>query len=458
MYDQTLLENEKKRIDYPLSRLICFVMFMIWQMGVIYYTGPALNIDGRTPLPIDMDNITAIIAIGYILNIVWLILFPKKFIYAARAAVVIAFISVLGLFLPLSEEMLAVLIYIQCFSCCFMIGFEASTMIYVFTEKTTILHLLVAYPIGYIVVSILQNDIFKLPFTYFRFGIVFMLILLIYFYFKLPTNTFPSLLKKKDGALYSKHLFIGVYILTFLACLLAVIGPSAVASIKNGVSTLYIFAAVGGISAYFIYKKYNVHPIKTVSFEIMLGAIGFLLLFLSLKIPFLSLPACAFMGIGLIPCALLPLYGLILMKQYPRRSIPVVIMTLAIISALISSSILEMFRNDIELLYLTHLAIVIIMAFIYLFTSPFMLMSLHKKITQEPSKGSELPEFLSALTERELEVADLIGHGYSNRDISKMLFISEHTVKDHTKNIYRKLDIHSRYELTAMLSKHKHSQ
>lgn len=40
-----------------------------------------------------------------------------------------------------------------------------------------------------------------------------------------------------------------------------------------------------------------------------------------------------------------------------------------------------------------------------------------------------------------------------NRDIAKTLFISEHTAKDHTKNIYRKLNLHSRFELAAILNK-----
>lgn len=60
---------------------------------------------------------------------------------------------------------------------------------------------------------------------------------------------------------------------------------------------------------------------------------------------------------------------------------------------------------------------------------------------------------LSVLSKRELEVVELIAGGYSNADIAKILFISVHTVNDHTKNIYRKLNVHSRYELTALVNK-----
>lgn len=48
-------------------------------------------------------------------------------------------------------------------------------------------------------------------------------------------------------------------------------------------------------------------------------------------------------------------------------------------------------------------------------------------------------------------MVDLIGSGYSNADIAKILVISPHTVNDHTKNIYRKLDVHSRLELAALV-------
>ena len=62
---------------------------------------------------------------------------------------------------------------------------------------------------------------------------------------------------------------------------------------------------------------------------------------------------------------------------------------------------------------------------------------------------------LELLSKREKEVVDLIGQGYSNGDIANILFISEHTVKDHTKNIYKKMNVHSRFELTALVNRLK---
>jgi DNA-binding CsgD family transcriptional regulator len=52
-----------------------------------------------------------------------------------------------------------------------------------------------------------------------------------------------------------------------------------------------------------------------------------------------------------------------------------------------------------------------------------------------------LPE---PLTERELEVLNLLAEGLSNRDIAGRLFLSVDTIKVHTRNIYSKLGVNSR--------------
>ena len=50
------------------------------------------------------------------------------------------------------------------------------------------------------------------------------------------------------------------------------------------------------------------------------------------------------------------------------------------------------------------------------------------------------------LTEREREVMDLIAGGSTNREIAEQLFLSPHTVKEHTSSLYRKLQVRNRAE------------
>ncbi len=50
------------------------------------------------------------------------------------------------------------------------------------------------------------------------------------------------------------------------------------------------------------------------------------------------------------------------------------------------------------------------------------------------------------LTEREREVLDLIASGSTNREIAETLYLSPHTVKEHTSVLYRKLRARNRAE------------
>ena len=48
------------------------------------------------------------------------------------------------------------------------------------------------------------------------------------------------------------------------------------------------------------------------------------------------------------------------------------------------------------------------------------------------------------LSEREREVLDLIAAGSTNREIASTLYLSPHTVKEHTSALYRKLEARNR--------------
>jgi DNA-binding NarL/FixJ family response regulator len=50
------------------------------------------------------------------------------------------------------------------------------------------------------------------------------------------------------------------------------------------------------------------------------------------------------------------------------------------------------------------------------------------------------------LSPREREVLALIARGATNKEIAQDLFLSPHTVKDHTSSLYRKLEVRNRAE------------
>lgn len=69
------------------------------------------------------------------------------------------------------------------------------------------------------------------------------------------------------------------------------------------------------------------------------------------------------------------------------------------------------------------------------------------RILKEFSQFDNSPEQWSPLTNREREILGLVAKGMSNKDISGALDISEHTVKNHLKNILQKLHLENRVQL-----------
>lgn len=54
------------------------------------------------------------------------------------------------------------------------------------------------------------------------------------------------------------------------------------------------------------------------------------------------------------------------------------------------------------------------------------------------------------LTEREMEVLQLLVKGYRNAEIAEALMVTEQTIKNYVRRIYRKLDVNSRVEAVRL--------
>ncbi len=65
-------------------------------------------------------------------------------------------------------------------------------------------------------------------------------------------------------------------------------------------------------------------------------------------------------------------------------------------------------------------------------------------------EATEKENLITDLTERELEIVELIVEGKSKKEIAHHLHLSEHTVKTHSRNIYKKLGIRKVSELVFL--------
>ena len=184
---------------------------------------------------------------------------------------------------------------------------------------------------------------------------------------------------------------------------------------------------------------------------------------------YISLAACALLGAGLAVCYLSSYFGLVMSKRYPSRFITPIIIAVALIDVVIHSALLEVFRDNVQILYIVYLVVSVAMAILYLMLEPYLLFSFRNRPTAIPAAASTTETYSPAKTsvqetetnwrdmlqanafepliDGELDIAGLIMLGYKNDDISKTTRYTLNTVKTYRKNLYSKLEIHETREL-----------
>ena len=83
--------------------------------------------------------------------------------------------------------------------------------------------------------------------------------------------------------------------------------------------------------------------------------------------------------------------------------------------------------------------------------SPSMAAKMLGEFGRKPSRDTS--DGVSSLSERELEVLELVAQAKRNREIAEELFITERTVKFHTRNILDKLHLKNRAQVIAFATR-----
>ena len=79
-----------------------------------------------------------------------------------------------------------------------------------------------------------------------------------------------------------------------------------------------------------------------------------------------------------------------------------------------------------------------------------------RKKTSDIVKDTNLPylqEDLEELSEREKEILKFLVEGHNNKEIAKLSFISEMTVNNHVRNIFKKLKVNTRLQAAVVALK-----
>lgn len=152
---------------------------------------------------------------------------------------------------------------------------------------------------------------------------------------------------------------------------------------------------------------------------------------------------------------------------YPSRFIAAIGTGIGLVLALVHSVILESFRENLSILYYVYLVISIFLMILFYILEPYFIYSWKKTIedkklsqskkqssiyTEEKKENAKIELLgMEKLSVQEQNLAKLILQGYSESEIAKEMNITLNTQKSYRKNLYTKLNIHSRRELFNLL-------
>ena len=448
-------DRSQYRIGSPLL-LLFSTPFIVWQMGVLYFSGTAMSLLGGTPMPLDDTDTMLVIAAGYLASILAICLFPRKAVWMERVVLPTALAVTAAMLLPLPAWAVTALFYASVFCCVFSIGTMASVAAQHFTVDTTWRDGIISMAVGGVLIAILQNDMFEVSFAAFTVLSVLLIAAQTVFYYLIPARIEVAYAGPDRPAKLPKILFAGVWLISGFATLLICFASSYAESVPHGVSALYLSASVMSVALYLLRKRLLAGSIRVFGSFFAIAVFGFVLAFLSLRIPGLQIIACVLLGFIAVLAGLWIFFMASAFSVYPTRFVGAIGAGMGLLLAGLHSGLQEALRGDIPLLYGIYAALSVALLLVYFFMEPYFTRRwlAHEppvsapaasEKTSAPAPAASHP--FAALSEQERILAGLILDGHTETSCAKAMNISLNTQKGYRKNLYFKLDIHSKREL-----------
>ena len=462
--------------------------FIVWQMGILFFSGTTMSLFGRTPVPLTQADTSLVIAAGYLASILALSLFPRRAVWMERVLLPLALAATALMLLPLPPAAITALFYVEVFCCVFSIGgiltIASQQLALDFVWRDGILSMAV----GGVLIALLQNEGRPVSFTAFTLVSILLLSMQTAFYWRLPAKLEARYAGRDRGPRMPGILFVGIWLIITFSTLLICLASSFAESVPGGVSILYLAAAGLALLLWLLRRRLGVRSVRVFGGFFAVAVFGFVLAYLSLSLPVLRVPALLLLGMDTVLANLWMYFSAVSFRVYPLGWVGALGAGVGLALALLHAGLLELLRENLPLLYGIYAALSVALLLVYVFLEPYFTHAwgkLHgaeaapavpippagkiplageipparetppaRVIPTERVTESQPPEPagpLAVLSQQERILARLILDGHTETSAAKAMNISLNTQKSYRKNLYAKLDVHSKRELFALL-------
>lgn len=437
----------KKTFTMPFWALLCIQSTSIWQMGFLYYATADFTPTPGIALPFAAESILLPTLLGYLIGALLAFLLPLRAALWGRALLVLALCCSVLLFLPLPSRLLSLIFYLSVLCCLSLVGMAATLCIDLYSLSTAWKDGIAAALVPAPCVAILQSGLIPIDFSVFNACAALTQILALIGLSRLPNRAPIEFSAPAATRTTPKGLLLLTLFIYTIACFSLLFASTLAESLAFGTPILYLSSLLYILPFMLLHKNRALDPMRSYPLLLAVLAIGFVLWFL----PFNGMRYVSIVLLGasvFITSTAWCAPSLLFEYRATRALVPFTVL-IALATVVVHAALTEILRHDLIAMAALFACIALVMLIVYLLVEPILKHLRHE--SEQPNEPS-LTERLS-LTKREAEVAKLLVSGYTNADIAAELVLSVHTVKDHVKNIYKKLGIHNRLELAKCINR-----